>query len=78
MKFAVVDAFRGPKMGDDELLLRGGSWKKKILTFAILLAIGLVVLYWAFPETISSTLAAVYDYLAAVFRAIGDYVKDLQ
>ena len=67
-----------PKMSDRELLLQGGSWKKKILTFLVLIAIGLVILYLAFPDTIESTLAGVYDFFAGIYRAIGDYVKDLQ
>ena len=68
----------GPQMSDREILLQGGNWKKKILTFFVLIAIGLIILYLVFPKTISSTLAEVYDYLAGICRAIGDYVKDLQ
>ena len=65
-------------MSDQQVLLRGGNWKKQLLICFLLIVIGLVILRIWRPGTISAFLGYVSDCFVYVFNYIGNFINSLK
>ena len=60
-------------MGNQQVLLRGGSWRKQILLWALVVSLGLLVLHILLPGTVTAVFSGIFHLLSSVT----DYMSDI-
>ena len=65
-------------MSQQEVMLRGVRWRRQILLWVLLTALGVLVLHVLSPGTIASIFSAIFNGFTHLFDYIGDIVDSLR